>query len=168
MTGIGISVLGGILIGYNDFQVSGLALFGDFLALMGALTASAYFLIGRRLRGQTELGPYIFLVYGVSAIILLIIALVSGDPMIGYSNETYLLFFLLAIGPQLIGHSTLNWSLKYLSAGAVAVATLSEPIGSSILAYFILGEPLTFSTIMGGSLILVGVYFALRHESIKT
>ncbi len=168
MSGIGISILGGILIGYNDFQVSGMALFGDFLALMGALTASAYFLIGRRLRGKTELGPYIFLVYGVSAIILLIIALISGDPLIGYSTETYLLFFLLAIGPQLIGHSTLNWSLKYLSAGAVAVATLSEPIGSSIFAYFILGEPLTLTTIIGGGLILIGVYFALRHEAIKT
>lgn len=168
MIGIVISVVGGVFIGIGDFQASGMALFGDFLALMGALTASAYFLIGRRLRGQTNLGPYIFLVYGVSAIILLIIALFSGDPLFDYSTETFILFVLLALGPQLIGHSTLNWSLKYLSAGAVAVATLSEPIGSSILAYFILGEELTLSTIIGGSLILIGVYFALRNEVIKT
>jgi drug/metabolite transporter (DMT)-like permease len=166
MIGIVVSVVGGVLIGYGDFQISGQALLGDGLALVGALSASAYFLIGRRLRAHTELGAYIYWVYGIAAILLLMTALLMGVPLFVYEWETYGLILLLALGPQLIGHSTLNWSLKYLSAGAVAVAQLGEPIGAALLAYWLLGEPITVMTLLGGGLILLGVYAALRAESI--
>jgi len=81
----------------------------------------------------------------------------------GYSSSTYLFMFLIALIPQLIGHTTFNWALKYLPASMVAIATLGEPIGSSILAYFILHEGLTLWKMIGGVLILAGIVIALRR-----
>jgi len=166
--GIAVSVVGGVVIGYGDFRMSGQALLGDGLAVLGALSAAAYFLIGRRLRPHLALGAYIVPVYGACALFLLASSGLLGEPLTGYPPSTYGLFALLALGPQLIGHSTLNWSLKYLSAGAVAVATLGEPVGAALIAYWLLGEPLTGMTLTGGGLILTGVYVALRSESLQT
>ncbi len=162
--GILVSVAGGIVIGVGDFRVSGAALWGDLLAFLGALTASAYFLIGRRLRPRVDLDAYVFAVYTTAALVLLVATPLAGVPLWGFPAEQFVWLLLLALGPQLVGHSTLNWSLRYLSAGAVAVAILGEPIGSALLAWWLLGEPLTLSTILGGGLILTGVYFALRAE----
>lgn len=161
--GILLSVLGGVLIGYGDFRISGLALWGDALALVGALSASAYFLIGRHLRARTALGPYLFLVYGTAALALVGGAWLAGYPLWGYGGPTLTLFLLLALGPQLIGHSTLNWALRYLPAGVIAVSLLAEPIGAALLAYWILGESLTPLTLIGGGVVLVGIYVALKR-----
>lgn len=165
--GILVSVLGGVLIGYGDWKLSGLALWGDVLALIGALSASAYFLIGRRLRAQAALGPYIFLVYGTAAVILVGAAALMGHSLWGYPAETLTLFLLLALGPQLVGHSTLNWALRYLPAGVIAVSLLAEPVGAALLAYWMLGESLTPLTLIGGGVVLVGIYFALKRPSVE-
>jgi len=162
--GIALSVLGGALIGYTDFRVGPGELLGDLLALAGAVMASSYFLAGRRVRRQVGLLNYIFIVYSVAALLLLAIALASGQPLLGYPGFAYLFLFLLALGPQLLGHTMLNWALKYTSAATVAVAILGEPVGSTILAYFILSEGITPLKALGGLLILVGIYLASRAE----
>jgi len=164
VAGILVSVAGGVVNGFGDFRVSGAALWGDLLALFGALTASAYFLIGRRLRPRVDLDAYVFAVYTVAALVLLCVTPLAGVPLWGFPPEQFVWLLLLALGPQLVGHSTLNWSLRYLSAGAVAVAVLGEPVGSALLAWWLLSEPLALSTTLGGGLILAGVYFALRAE----
>ncbi|MCI2436625.1 DMT family transporter [Candidatus Acetothermia bacterium] len=162
VVGIGVSLLGGVLIGYGDFLAGPNVLLGDGLALLGAIMASAYFLVGRRLRAHTDLLTYIFLVYGAAALVLVTTALLLRQPLLGFSPETYLWMSLLALGPQLIGHTSFNWALRFLSAGSIAVVILGEPIGSAILAFFLLQEPLTLLKIFGGSLILCGIYLALR------
>ncbi len=161
--GIGVSLLGGVLIGYGDFLAGPNVLLGDGLALSGAIMASAYLLVGRRLRAHTDLVTYIFLVYGAAAIVLLALALVLKQPLTGFPHKTYLWLALLAIGPQLLGHTSFNWALKHLSAGTVAVIILGEPVGSTVLAYFLLHEPITLSKALGGVLILVGIYLSSRR-----
>jgi drug/metabolite transporter (DMT)-like permease len=74
----------------------------------------------------------------------------------------YLWILLLALVPQLIGHSTYNWALRYLPAALVSITTLGEPIGSAVLAYFILQETPTLLTILGGVLILIGIYISSK------
>jgi drug/metabolite transporter (DMT)-like permease len=74
---------------------------------------------------------------------------------------------LLALIPQLLGHSTFNWALGYLSAAYVSITLLGEPIGSTILAYFLLGEKPTTVKIIGAILILFGIYTASRRESTR-
>jgi drug/metabolite transporter (DMT)-like permease len=140
-------------------------LWGNFLALLGAWAISGYLIIGRKLRGQISLIPYIFMVYGIAAVALIIVMFAAGQSPIGYPREAYGWIFLLAVVPQLIGHSTFNWLLRYLPAAFVAVTTLGEPIGSAILAYFILNETPGVATVIGGIFILLGIYLASRNTT---
>jgi drug/metabolite transporter (DMT)-like permease len=160
--GIGFSVIGSGLIGYGDFALSKEALMGDGLALLGALAASGYFLVGRKMRKNQDLLSYIFPVYSTAGLVLILLSLLFQKPFFGYSSSTYLFLLLLAIIPQLIGHTTFNWALKYLSASMVAITILGEPIGSTILAYFVLGEGLTFWKILGGIFIFAGILIASK------
>ena len=174
--GLGLSLAGGAVIGLSDACVwdvglscpalqdilHGRAMWGNFLALLGALTVTGYLIIGRKLRSRMSLVPYIFMVYGFAAIALIGLMFVSGNTPFGYAPKTYGWIFLLAALPQLIGHSTYNWALKYLPAAFVAVTTLGEPIGSAILAFVILNETPTPATMAGGVLILSGIYLASR------
>jgi drug/metabolite transporter (DMT)-like permease len=178
IVGLGLSLLGGTIIGLSDActweaglscpalreVLQGRAMLGNFLALAGAWTVTGYLIIGRKLRSNISLVPYIFMVYGFAAVVLTIIMLISGNTPFGYAPKTYGWIFLLAALPQLIGHSTYNWALKYLPAALVAVITLGEPIGSAILAFFILNETPTLATMFGGVFILTGIYLASSNK----
>ncbi len=144
---------------FSEF-VQGQAFWGNFLALAGAWAVAGYLMIGRRLRAKVSLVPYIFLVYSVAAFVLLGIMFVAGQRPTGFAPQTYVWIALLALVPQLIGHSTYNWALRYLPAALVSITTLGEPIGSAVLAYFILQETPSLLTLVGGALILTGIYLA--------
>ena len=163
-----IAALGGALIAFSDVGTTGGSLYGDGLALGGAVMASCYFLVGRKLRRDMHVLSYITPVYATTAVILVAIALITGRSFGGYAPATYLYFVLLAIGPQLVGHGSLNFSLRYVSATVVAIVLLGEPIGSSILAYFFLDEQVTGLQIFGGVLILAGIFLAARTPSPTT
>ena len=165
--GIILSVLGSGLISYGDMTISNKALMGDGLALLGAIAASGYLMVGRKMRKDQNLLSYIFPVYSTAGIVLIVLSLTFQKPFGGYSSSTYLLFFLLALIPQLIGHTTFNWALKYLPASMVAVAILGEPVGSTILAFFILGEGLTPMKVIGGVLTFTGILIALRKGGLN-
>jgi len=164
--GIAVSVLGGSIIGFGGFGLGARELFGDLLALAGAVAVSGYLLVGRKLRRHLSLLSYVFLVYATAAVFLVAVCLAMGHTFSGYPRQTYLMFLLLAAVPQIIGHSSYNWALKYLPATFVGVGTLGEPIGSTILAYFILQETPTLAEIGGGVLILAGIYISSRAESV--
>jgi drug/metabolite transporter (DMT)-like permease len=163
--GIVLSVLGSAFISYGDMTFSERALMGDGLALLGAMTASGYFLVGRKMRKSQDLFSYILPVYSTAALALIVFSLAFQEAFWGYSTSTYFYFLLLALIPQLIGHTTFNWALKYLPVSMVAITILGEPIGSTILAYFILDEGLTSWKVLGGVLILAGILIALRRKS---
>ncbi len=162
--GIIVAVLGGMIIGWDDLALGGKALWGDFLALMGAAMAAGYFMVGRRLRPKVSVLAYISLVYPVAALGTLALCTFTGQRFTGYSAHTYLMLVLLAIVPQVIGHSSFNWALRHLSAPVVSVTILGEPVGSTILAYLILREAPTLLKVGGGALILGGIYFSLRGQ----
>ena len=144
-----------------DF-VRGRAFLGDLLAFGGAAAGAGYFMIGRRLRARLSLIAYITLVYGAAAIFLTLAMLASGAQPTGYSPITYLWILLLALVPQLLGHSAFNWALRYLPATYVTLTTLGEPIGSALLAYLLLQETPTPLKLLGGGLILAGIALASR------
>jgi drug/metabolite transporter (DMT)-like permease len=162
--GILLSVIGSGLISYGDMATSKEAFLGDGMALLGALGASGYFLVGRKLRKDQGLAAYILPAYSTAGAVLVLLSLAFQKPFFGYSSNTYALFLLLALIPQLIGHTTFNWALKYLPASMVAITTLGEPIGSSILAYTILGESLTPLKVLGGLTIFAGILTALSSD----
>ena len=174
--GLGLTLIGAVLIATSgvciwDRGIScpflsnafhGRAMLGNFLALVGAWAVSGYLMIGRRLRVNVPIIPYVFFVYSVAALMLLVAMFAAGETPFGYPPKTYLWLLLLALFPQLVGHSIYNWSLRFFPAAIIATTTLGEPVGSSILAYFILQEKPGFIIFIGGVIILIGVYFAAR------
>jgi drug/metabolite transporter (DMT)-like permease len=177
LIGLLVALFGGAIVGFSDACdlsitgvacpdlrtfLAGSAFLGDLLALAGALMAAGYLLIGRRLRSGMSLGAYVYLVYGMGGLVLVAILAVSDLPVVGYAPQTYLWLALLALVPQLLGHSTFNWALRYLPAALVSITLLGEPIGSTILAYMILGEAPSALKIFGAILILIGIFVASR------
>jgi drug/metabolite transporter (DMT)-like permease len=147
--------------------LEGKGLVGNLLSLAGAWFGAFYLVVGRKVRSDIPLRIYTLVVYGTAAVVLAVLVLVFQQKVTGFSPTTYLFFLALAIIPQLMGHSLFNWALKYVSAAFVSIALLGEPIGSSILALFILSEKPTILEIGGGVFILAGIYLASQSESKK-
>ena len=173
--GIGLAMLGSVLIaladvvalsdGHLQFSLTQFSnqpnpLLGNGLALIGAIAASAYLIIGRRLRFSMSLLSYIALVYSTAAVFLVIMALASGHNLFGYGPTAYGVMVLMALFPQLLGHSSYNWALGYLSAASVSLAVIAEPIGATLLALLIFGEVPNLITITGSALLLAGIVCA--------
>ena len=161
---IAVAVLGSIVIGLGDLGEGTHRLWGDLLALIGAVAGAGYFLIGRQLRTRLSLLAYVFPVYGTAATVLMSLLLASGPPRVPDQPQTWLWIFLMALGPQLLGHSSLNWALRYLSATYVTIATLGDPICSTLLAWWWLGERPSPWAVIGGAMIMAGITIASYAE----
>ena len=166
IVGIVISLIGSVLIGFGNWKLGTNPLFGGILAFLGALAVAGYLLIGRKLRRSIGFLSYASLVYSSAAVLLLLSTLAFGYRLVGYSPTTYAMLALLAVVPQLIGHSAFNWSLRFVPATLITIAILGEPVGATILAFLILKEIPTLSEIGGGILILVGICVAFRKSEL--
>src|SRR5699024_7888709 len=162
-----ITILGSIIISWGDFQISGLALFGDILALLGAMLVTGYFLLGQQLRRTHSLMTYTFIVYGISSLALLIYNLILGNNFISYSSFHWGIFLTLAIVPTFLGHTLFNWALKWVSTSTISMAIVFEPIGATILAYFILDEVVTSSQWLGGTIVIFGLFLFIMSTTRK-
>ncbi len=162
---IALSVFGSIVLASSD---GGLffkafdkrALLGDIFALLGAVAVSGYFIVGSYLRRFMDIMSYITVVYSFSAFFSFIAALFFKEPFFGYSESSYLYMVLLAVIPQLIGHTSFNYALKYAKTSVVAISTLGEPIGASILAYVIFNEKIILMQGFGMAIILISILIA--------
>jgi len=161
--GIGIAIAGGALVGSSDVSLG--AWVGDLLALGGGLFAAIYFLIGRRLQQRLSLVDYTAITYGTAAVLALVACWALRVRLVGFPPLTYVWLGLLAVGPQLLGHSTFNWALRHLPAAKVSVLILGEPVGAAILAYLVFGETLTWLRALGAAVILVGIYVSVRGSA---
>ena len=166
--GILVAMLGGVLIGLADSSAAEFALQGDLLALVGAVMGAGYMMIGRRVRRRLSLLAYIWLVYGTAAVVLVVWTALVGLPLTPYPPEAYGVIALLALGPQLVGHSSINYALRHLSATYVAVVTLAEPVGSTILAALFLKECPDLPQLGGAVLVLAGIVIASRAEQSRS
>ena len=161
--GLSLAFMGSVVIALGDglqLTDSGGAMLGNGLALLGAVAMAVYYLIGRRLRQRLSLLSYTTVVYGIAALTLIAYSLISQVPLLGYSPTAYGLFVLMAVFPQLIGHSSFNWALAYLPATFVAVTIISEPVGATLLGVLILGEVPAGVTIAGSLVVLLGILVA--------
>lgn len=156
---VGLGLVGAIVIALPGFSNSGSAT-GNLLAIAGALFAAGYLIAGRWLRHGLSLLTYVYLVYSVCALLLLVLALLVRVPFGGYQWQAYGLMLLLALGPQLVGHTSFNYALRYLSAPAVAMGVLGEPVGTVLLAWLLLHRAPRYYELAGGVLICAGIYLA--------
>ncbi len=165
--GIAIAFCGGLLIAtdHSPIPANTNPLLGNTLALCGAIMATIYLLLGRsaQQRGLST-SHYIRLAYSIAALVLLPLPLLAGTSYFGYPPVTYLWFLLLAIVPQLLGHTSFNWAMRYLSPSLVTLAILAEPIGASLLGYLFFQEMPTAQTLQGSGIILVGITIASLNQ----
>jgi drug/metabolite transporter (DMT)-like permease len=160
--GIAIATVGAGLMAAEDLGDGLGTLAGDLYALLGAVFGACYLMIGRRVRPQMSWSGYVGTVYVVAAVLLVASVFITDEPFTGYGTKTFVLLGLLALVPQLVGHSAINWSLAYVPAALVAVAILGEAVGATVLAAIVLGETPSALEMVGGLLVLTAVYVALR------
>jgi drug/metabolite transporter (DMT)-like permease len=170
--GIVIAMLGAIVVATGDANAGATvdhrrALLGDMLALVGAVTVAVYFVSGRRLRTTLSLWPYVALVYGAAFVTLTAISIGRGVPLVGYQPRELWIFAGLAVGPMLLGHTGMNYALRFFPAYVVNLTVLGEPIGATLLAMVIpwIREMPTTSTLVGGAVTLSGVLLAAWRTS---
>jgi drug/metabolite transporter (DMT)-like permease len=164
MMGILLALAGTVVITGGDLRLSGRAALGDLLALAGAVAGAGYFLAGRRLRPSMSLLTYVGLVYTICAALLFVIVLAAGDSLSGFDAQTWWMLVLLALVPQILGHTTFNYLLADLDATVVAVAVMGEPVVSALLAVAFFGEVPPWTAVAGGLVLLGGIYVALTDR----
>ncbi len=166
VAGIAVAVGGIAIMSAGDLVGAGglgpNPLFGNSLALIGAVTMAAYVLVGRSLRQRVPLIPYVTVVYGACALVLLAIAVGQGQPLLDYPGREWILFLAMAVGPGVFGHTVVNWALARVESSVVSVTLLGEPVGGSALAVLFLGEVPPPPTIVGGAVVLGGIYLTVR------
>ncbi|MCA0756830.1 DMT family transporter [Paenibacillus sp. N4] len=160
--GMGLALIGSVIIGSGDFQLSREALTGDVLSFLGAAAVAVHMLIGKQLRADISAFAYNFWVFFIAATALAAYNLALGLPFTGYGAGEWGIFLLLAIVPTLFGHYLFNWLLKHMSAAAVSMSVLGEPVIASLLAWMLLKEALTAYQLGAGALILFGVWLFIR------
>lgn len=163
--GIVVALVGVVFINYGGFTLNPRAIIGDLMALLAALSMGAYLIIGRQIRGRISILPYLASIYAGAALLLLVASLSSGQALFGYSGTTYTMLFLLALVPQLIGHSSLNLAVRLMPVTTVSVGILGEPVIAIALGYAILGEGITTIEILGSLLTLGGIFIVMRYKT---
>jgi drug/metabolite transporter (DMT)-like permease len=165
LIGIAVALAGSVVISGADFVLSTRAFAGDLLAVAGAVTAAGYLLTGSRLRRRISLPTYAGIVYAACAVLLLAAIVASGTPLAGFEPKVWLMFGLLAVGPQILGHTVFNYLLREVDPTIVAVAIMGEPVGASLLALLLFGEVPGAAAILGGALVLAGIYVAVTTQA---
>jgi len=163
-----LGTAGALIIGLKDLDISGGHFYGDVLALLGAFFVAGYFLFGRGLRGRMSLPLYTLLVFGSCSLGLLAMCFLTGTPLYPYAPREWLLFAALALVPTMMGHVVLNWALRYVSATAVTISLLGEPVGATALAALILGELPAWYQLLGGMAVFGGLYLFMFHGVVDT
>jgi drug/metabolite transporter (DMT)-like permease len=164
LVGIVVAFAGAIIIAMGDAGVGEVNLYGDLLALVGAIMLGIYILSGRRLRQSLDLVSYVTPVYATSAVALILGSLVTGTKLAPFPMREYLLFLAIAIVPMIFGHTVYNWALRYVEAPVVSISLLGEPVGATVLAYLVLREVPNALALAGGVITLIGIYFCARSS----
>jgi len=158
LVGMGWLSFGSVLTSTTDPTTVAGTHYGNALALLGAVAAAGYVLAGRSLRRRLALLPYVTVVYTACTFVLLAVALARGLPLLEYPAREWGLFAAMALGPGVLGHTVVNWALGHVESHVVSVTLLGEPVGSTVLAVALLSEVPTPGTLVGGAVVLAGIY----------
>ena len=161
---IAVAFFGSVLIALSDSAVGGGHLFGDILALLAAMAAAVYMLISRVTSKTTSTSVYTFILYVSTAATLVVISLLRSCSLVGYGWNPVLIGLLLAVFSTLMGHSIFSWCMKFFAPSFVSATKLLEPVVAAIVAGFLFGEIPALLQLLGGIIILGGVYAYSRLE----
>ncbi len=163
-----VALIGSTVISLGNSSLGSSVLYGDLLAVIGGLCMAGYIMIGRVARKELSVNSYTFIVYSSCTLTLLSLSLITNTSLYPYPIADWLIFLALSIFCTILGHSIFNWALGYLSPAFVSTAVLGEPVFATIWAMIIFKEIATPWQILGGLIILSGIYSFIRiHEDAK-
>jgi len=162
--GILITIIGAIIISVGDFKISGNAIFGDILAFLGAIFIAGYLIIGRNVRKNMALVDYVFVTYSSSAVFLFALSMLLKIDLAVQSTINLTLMVSHGLISSGLGHTIYNWMLQHTTSTFVSTATLGEPVLASIMAYTFLSETPSIQTIIGGIIVIAGLYVFSRNS----
>ncbi len=168
LIGIIVAVTGGILIALGNFSGASAPVLGNSLAIIGAISYAAYLLLGRVIQKDLSLSSYVLLAYGSASLFLLPLPFIFKFSYFAYPPNTFLWIGLLALVPQLIGHTSINYAMKHLNPNLVATAVLLEPVGASLFALLLFKELPGIQTLLGAAILLTGVIITVRSSEAGT
>jgi drug/metabolite transporter (DMT)-like permease len=156
--GIAIAVTGALLLTGADLTVSGKALLGDVLALLGGVFAAAYMTTGSAVRKSVTTTTYTAVCYSTTALLLLAGCLVGRQSLAGYDGVDWLRLLALTAGAQLLGHSLFNVVLKTVNPTVVSLSILFEIPGAAVIAaLFVAGQHVPLLALPAAALLVAGL-----------
>jgi len=161
------ALIGMAIIFIQDFGSAGTGLTGDIFAVFSALFFSMYILIARLHKGEEDFIKYLIFIYGSAALFCAVYIWSSGLSFSGYALQSWLFMILLALGPNLLGHSTLNWSSRHLQIFKVNLVCLLEPVMATLSGMLFLAEYPALHFYPGAALILVSLAFLFYRDAQK-
>jgi drug/metabolite transporter (DMT)-like permease len=158
-----LAVAGAAIIGAGDVGRDGSTL-GNLLAVAGAVAMAGYLMLAREAQRRLAYLPYVALAYSSAAAVLWVAVIASRTSWHGFGTQTWVAVAAMAFVSQLVGHGGYNWSLRHLPPTFVSVALTGEPVIAAGLAWWLLGEPVTAGTVLGGGLVLAAILVAARSR----
>ena len=162
--GIALALAGTVVLTGVDLSISGRALFGDLLAMVGGMFAAAYVTVGAEVRRHVSTLSYALACYATAAALLLALCVAARQPLTGFDPNTWLAIGGLVLGAQLLGHTLVNFVLRSISPTAVSVAILFEILGATLIARVAFGQTPPAGAWPAGLLIAVGVVAVVRSD----
>lgn len=162
-----IILFGGVIIGWGDYNESSNFIYGDLLAILASISLAIYILTGQQTRKNLSLITYTFIVYGIGTITLFLYNIFMQNNFGDYSMENWYIFLALAIIPTFFGHSLFNWAMKWLNNSTVSMAIVFEPVAATFLAYIVLKETMIWSQLLGGTIVVFGLFLFILSTSRK-
>ena len=160
-----IALLGTLIMTGMDISLQN-SLWGNFLALIGGIFFSIFLVVSRAMRKQISTFSYSAIVYGLATLFVGFGFIFSDVQFVTASPSAYWALIGIVVLPQLIGHTTINWTLGIFPAAIVGIAIVCEPIGASLLAVILLDEIPTLFEMVGALIIVSGVYIAIRNRAV--
>lgn len=160
-----LAVVGTLILSWGDFSLGGTSLYGDALALIGAIFIAIHYLFSSYLRQSLDTVPYTTLLYGFCTVILAVMVPLRGGSFVGHQPLDYSMCLALAFFSTILGHTLFSWCMKYLSASAVSLSVLGEPVLAAIIAYFLFNESFTLGQFIGSVIVLISIFGYLAEEN---
>ena len=162
--GLALTMGGAVAVLSSDFLRHPMIGWGDLLALSAGIFYAIFFLFSQRSRQHFDTLSHVWICSLSSTLALLMLSLVTGSALTGYSLFTYLMFLAAALLPQLIGYLSMGYALGHLPASIVSPTLLGQPVLTALLAIPLLGEPLQPVQWIGGLVVITGIYLVHRSR----
>lgn len=162
LVGVALAIGGAALLTGGSLTLSPAHLLGDALGIVTAMFYAGYMLAVSRLRNSVSTATIMAWSGGVSAVLLLPVALASGESLLPATLQGWAVLFGLAWLSHAGGQSLIAYALAHLPASFSSVALLLQPATAAVLAWALLAEPLGAWQALGGAIVLAGVVVARR------